>query len=147
MSVETNKDAVRTFLAAMNEGAIDRAFSLLRPDCTWFSLAARRFRTLTEMRAALEWVNTAAVTRPIQITVIGMIAEGDRVAAQCEGHAVTTTGRPYDNLYHFLFEFDGGLISRIWEYNDTAHVNEVFRLADEGTLDLRSDGPGDTPDE
>jgi ketosteroid isomerase-like protein len=139
MTVETNKDAVRAFFAAMNEGDTDAAFALLRPECTWFSLSARRFRTLTEMRAALEWVNSVAVTRPIQISVVGMTAEGDRVAAQCEGQAVTATGQRYDNLYHFLFEFDGPLIGRLWEYNDTAHVKEVFRLAEDGTLALQQE--------
>lgn len=135
-SAASHQATVRRFFDAMNDGDIDAAYALVQPGCTWFSLASREFRTLTQMRAALEWVNGSAVERPIQITVVGMVADGERVAVQCEGHAITTAGRPYENLYHFLFEFDGGLISRLWEYNDTAHVKDVFRIGADGTLSL-----------
>ncbi|MCW2621677.1 MAG: hypothetical protein JWL64_1279, partial [Frankiales bacterium] len=52
-----------------------------------------------------------------------------------EGHAVTKSGRAYDNAYHFLFQLRDGLITRIWEYNDTHLGREVFPRNADGTLD------------
>ncbi len=71
-----------------------------------------------------------------------MTAEDDRVAVMSEGHSITTDGLAYDNLYHFLFELRAGLIERIWEFNDTAHVRDTLRRGAGGGLGLGTTATG-----
>ena len=58
----------------------------------------------------------------------GIIAEGDKVAAEAHMTATTATGAVYDNLYHFLFTVEDGRISRMKEYMDTHHAKVTFGL-------------------
>jgi ketosteroid isomerase-like protein len=129
-----HKAAVRNFFELMNAGDVDGAFALLTPDVTWFSLSTRKFSSREAIKASIEWVNSAALRKPIQQTITVLTAEDNRVAALNEGHAETITGVRYDQAYHFLFEFTDGLISRIWEFNDTYHSRAVFALDENGKL-------------
>ncbi|MCM3925629.1 nuclear transport factor 2 family protein [Frankia sp. AiPs1] len=129
-----NKAAVRAFFDRMNAGDVAGAFDLLTDDAAWFSLSTRRFSDRDQMRASIEWVNTELLRAPIQQTVTTLTAEDDRVAALTEGHAVTVAGRRYDQAYHFLFEFSGERIGRLWEFNDTYHSRTVFALTETGAL-------------
>jgi uncharacterized protein len=56
------------------------------------------------------------------------------VAALTDGAAEALNGTRYDQRYHFLFEFADGLISRLWEFNDTFHAREFFSLNAEGRV-------------
>ncbi|MFC3172762.1 nuclear transport factor 2 family protein [Novosphingobium bradum] len=58
------------------------------------------------------------------ITVLGITAEGDRVAieAKSAGIANPVTGRAYGNFYHFLFKVRDGQLVLFKEYQDTLHV-------------------------
>jgi ketosteroid isomerase-like protein len=53
-------------------------------------------------------------------------AEGDRVAARMTGRAATTSGKRYDNSYCQLFRIDGGRIAEMYEYLDTALLDEAI---------------------
>ncbi|WP_256790172.1 nuclear transport factor 2 family protein [Frankia sp. AvcI1] len=133
-AVARNKAAVRAFFDRMNAGDVAGAFDLLTDDAAWFSLSTRRFSDRDQMRASIDWVNTELLRAPIQQTITTLTAEDDRVAALTEGHAVTVAGRHYDQAYHFLFEFSGERISRLWEFNDTYHSRTVFALSEAGDL-------------
>jgi hypothetical protein len=68
-----------------------------------------------------------------------LTAEENRVAALTEGTAEALDGTRYDQRYHFLFEFADGMITRLWEFNDTFHAREFFSLNDQGRIpDRRS---------
>jgi len=125
-SLAQNKAVVTTFFERMNAGDLDGAFELLTPDCAWFSLSTRKFSSREHMRALIGRVNEGMLRAPIVQTITMLTAEENRVAALMEGHAVTVSGAVYDQAYHFLFEFDGPRISRLWEFNDTFHAREVF---------------------
>jgi ketosteroid isomerase-like protein len=60
------------------------------------------------------------------VTPKGLTAEGDRVAAEVESYGETTTGKIYNNLYHFLFEVRDGKIQSVRGYLDTMHAKEVL---------------------
>jgi ketosteroid isomerase-like protein len=77
---------------------------------------------------------------PIRQQIMIMTAEDDRVAVVTEGHALTLDGVNYDNMYHFLFVLNDGLIKSLWEFNDTAHADAVLRRGDGGTLGLPGRG-------
>jgi ketosteroid isomerase-like protein len=82
------------------------------------------------------WANEQVLQAPVVQTLQLLTAEEDRVSVLTEGHAVSRSGAPYDNLYHFLFQLRDGLITRVWEYNDTHLGHEVFARKADGSLDL-----------
>jgi len=53
-------------------------------------------------------------------------AEANRVAVEVAGEFHFHDGRDYNNRYHYLFEFDNGLIVRACEYMDTALARAIF---------------------
>lgn len=60
-------------------------------------------------------------------TVLGITAEGGRVAVEAEGFMELADDRIYDNQYHLLFETDpSGKIILLKEYMDTAKAIEFF---------------------
>jgi uncharacterized protein len=129
-----NKAVVTQFFERMNAGDLDGSFGLLADNCTWFSLSSRRFSRKEQMRAMIAHVNEAMLRAPIVQTVIVLTAEENRVAALTEGTAEALNGARYDQRYHFLFELADGLITRLWEFNDTFHAREFFSLTDQGRI-------------
>jgi ketosteroid isomerase-like protein len=56
-----------------------------------------------------------------------LVADDDLGAAQASlTTTVGATGHPYHNTYVYLFRFDSGAISEIWEHTDTAWAFEQF---------------------
>lgn len=53
-------------------------------------------------------------------------AEGDRVAARMTGTAATRSGKRYDNSYCQLFRIREGQIAEMYEYLDTALLQEAI---------------------
>jgi uncharacterized protein len=138
-SVELNKTLIRSFFNRMSAGDIDGSFELIAPAATWFNLGSRQHGNALAMKPMIEQVFSSLLQAPIQHTILIVTAEENRVAVVTEGHAVTIDGVNYDNMYHFLFELKDGLITSLWEFNDTAHVNAVLRRGDGGSLGV---GPG-----
>jgi ketosteroid isomerase-like protein len=63
---------------------------------------------------------------PPRLTVKGVIAEGDRVSIEADGHAVSKAGKSYDNRYHFLFVVRDGMIVEGREYLDSALYRDLM---------------------
>ena len=131
---DRNKVVVTQFFERMNAGDLDGSFGLLADDCAWFSLSSRRFSGKEQMRAMIAHVNETMLRAPIVQTVTVLTAEENRVAALTDGAAEALSGARYDQRYHFLFEFADGLITRLWEFNDTFHAREFFSLNEEGRV-------------
>ena len=74
---------------------------------------------------------------PPRMTIVGVTAEGDRVAVEAECEAELRDGVRYRNTYHFLLEFEDGKIKLAKEYNDTRHSTETVGAL----LMRRSPGP------
>jgi uncharacterized protein len=132
--ITRNKAVVTQFFERMNAGDLDGSFGLLADDCTWFSLSSRRFSGKEQMRAMIAHVNEAVLRAPIVQTITVLTAEENRVAALTEGAAEALDGTRYDQRYHFLFELADGMITRLWEFNDTFHAREFFSLNQEGAI-------------
>jgi ketosteroid isomerase-like protein len=60
------------------------------------------------------------------MTVIGMVAEGNKVAAEVRSYADLTDGRTYENQYHMLFTLRQGKIVEVKEYADTLLIAHMF---------------------
>lgn len=70
--------------------------------------------------------HTIALSHSRRLNIRHTTAEANRVAVEAAGEFRFHDGRDYNNRYHYLFEFDDGLIIRACEYMDTALAREVF---------------------
>ncbi len=131
MSIEGNKRLIERFNAHFEHSDIDGAMELLTDDCIWWVNAKPHLfpvageKTKTEYAELMHEIH-ASLEGGMRREVVGMVAEGDRVAAELRAHAVTKTGKTYDNRYHMLYTIRDGRISGAREYTDLLTVNEVF---------------------
>ena len=121
MSTEQNKQVVRNWFNAVNEG---READIL--DMTTLDF---QFRT---MARAPEWMlykwdrnefakvpstMSQLMTSPIQLRITDMTAEGDRVAVEAETDSEMLNGKRYNNAYHFVFKLREGKFYEVREYS------------------------------
>lgn len=131
MSIEENKDVVRQFLARFGRGDADGLIDSLTDDATWWiggkpqDLPQAGIKTKDGISAVLRGVG-AKIPGGIDMRILGMIGEGDKVAAEVEAHGEIVNGRTYNNEYHFLFTVRDGRISAVKEYHDTLHLKSIF---------------------
>jgi uncharacterized protein len=128
MGIEANKQLVHQFMQLFSTNDYAAMATLMTDDATWTvpgDLPISGEHPKDEMIKVLEQMQQQFAT-PVQWIATGMIAEGDSVAAECESSVDTSRGRQYRNKYHIVFHFHGGRISRLVEYCDTKHVNDVF---------------------
>lgn len=121
-TLEANKALVHRYAQAVMDGDMDTIEALQHPDVQWWVLGQgavdrKRFNEL--VRYGL----LAAHKRSVRI--IGITAEGDRVAYEAEGEMVFAD-RVYRNHYHNLLVIRDGLIVEGREYMDTKAVAETF---------------------
>jgi uncharacterized protein len=130
MSTEQNKKLVLELLDAFNTGEIATAVSRLMADDGIWELPARG--SLGYEKTKAEFVEmlggmTQVFPGGLKMEIIGVTAEGDRVAVEAESHAQTVIGTPYSNVYHYLFIVRDGKIQYVREYLDTQHLAETFK--------------------
>jgi ketosteroid isomerase-like protein len=121
MSTDDNRATALKLVATLGAGAPD--LSLATEDAVWWAPGRGEYDSKTF--AAIAGAFAGMFKAPSKITVLGVTAEGDRVAIEAEGHAELTNGKIYRNRYHYLFEFRNGNICRGKLYNDTAHAREI----------------------
>ncbi|HVF61654.1 MAG TPA: nuclear transport factor 2 family protein [Thermoanaerobaculia bacterium] len=63
------------------------------------------------------------------LAVKGLLAEGDKVAVEVEGHGTLRDGRRYDQEYHFVMTLRDGKIAAVREYLDTQQVYATWFAA------------------
>jgi uncharacterized protein len=132
MSVEQNKRMVLQMLDCMSKWKTDEVLACMNDSATWVVAVASD--SLPQLRGSMS--KTALATQMKELTrvlpngvrlvVTGVTAEGDRVAVEAQGHAVTARGKKYNNLYHFLFEMRDGKVQAITEYTDVLLVKEML---------------------
>jgi len=129
-----NKQTAEEFFARFTASDLDGALALMTDDATWWipgkpeatptaglypkDRIARLFRTmLGRLRTGLK------------MTVVGEIAEGDRVAVEVRSEGDLTNDRQYRQEYHMLMMFRDGKICAVREYLDTQHAYDVWLRA------------------
>src|SRR6185503_5015118 len=109
-------------------GDVPSVLDLLTADATW------RIPGKPELTPAAGIYDKARLARlfqrmlsrlagGLQMTVKGMVAEGDKVAVEVASRGQLTNGRLYEQEYHFLLEFRDGRICAVREYLDTQHAH------------------------
>jgi ketosteroid isomerase-like protein len=125
MSTEANRETALKMMAAMQAGGLDE--TLLTDDVSWW-VPGRGTVTKAEFQGMAAGFR-AMLAGPFTLKVLGVTADGDRVAVEAESLGKLTNGKIYNNSYHFLFLFRDGKIYQAKEYNDSAHAAEVFGAA------------------
>lgn len=128
---EQSRATVLAFVENFSAGRVEAALALLAEDSTWwvagtpgqFPLAG--LRSKTELLELLVWIGSV-LPHGVDSTVLGVTAEGERVAVEVETGGTTVAGTRYANRLHFLFEVRAGKIRAVREYLDTLHVQTVL---------------------
>jgi ketosteroid isomerase-like protein len=118
----TNKSIVRRFLGAVQDGDLDILEALQAPDCTWWVVGGGDMSRQAYIDAVKGMLLTAS---PRTVKIIGIIAEGDTVAAEVRSE-MHFGDRVYANEYHDLFVLRDGQIIHGREYFDTSKVAAFF---------------------
>ena len=130
-TTEDNKRSAVELFARFTASDIPGVLALVRDDVTWrvpgkpeLSPVAgiynkeRLKRLFGRMLAQLEG--------GLQMTVLGLLAEGNDVAVEVESQGDLRNGRKYRQQYHFLITFRDGRIASVREYLDTHHAFDVW---------------------
>ena len=125
---EMNKEIVLRFIEAMGSSDPETAATCLAPDA--FTLA-KGFSKFAGIRRYDEIVGTIGAFKTLVPTglrpeIKAVTAEGDRVAVEWEGNAVTCEGNPYCNQYCMVFTLQDGKIKQVNEYFCTKLAEEVL---------------------
>lgn len=131
MGIQDNKQTVREFLAHFKEAAIPDLLEAMSEDATWWILGKPHLfagaGTKSKDDMARIWRGLfSSMKDGLEMTVIGMVAEGDKVAVEIGSHADLTDGRVYENQYHMLFTVRRGKIAEVKEYADTLLIADMF---------------------
>jgi ketosteroid isomerase-like protein len=131
VSTDANKALVCEFLDRFTQRDLDGGLALLADDVSWWIAGkpeqlisagmydkSKLVRLFRRMERHLE--------AGLQMTVHGLVAEGDKVAAEVTSHGPLKNGRVYQQEYHFLFTLRDGQISAVREYLDTQHIHAVW---------------------
>ena len=131
MTTEDNKRSAVELFARFSASDIPGVLDLMTDDVTWrvpgkpeLSPVAgiynkdRLKRLFGRMLAQLEG--------GLQMTVLGLLAEGNDVAVEVESQGDLRNGRKYRQQYHFLITFRDGKIAAVREYLDTHHAFDVW---------------------
>lgn len=126
--IESNKAAVTEFFEALNAGDIDTVVNTYSDDGTCRTMG----ETLISGTMSKEEIAASAggildvFPKGLRFKVLGMVAEGDKVAVEAISEGEHISGQTYNNEYHFLFEFRDGKLFNMKEYMDTEHVTDVL---------------------
>jgi len=128
IETERNKELTRRFFAALNTGKGEALLELFADDGKTITMGTTPISgtyDMAAMRKASKEILGAFPT-PLKITLLGMVAEGDKVAAEGESHGQHVSGAFYNNHYHFLLTFRDGKVVEFKEYMDTQHAIDVL---------------------
>lgn len=127
MSLESNKQLAIDLFARFSANDIAGALDLLTDDVTWW-IAGKPDAQPASGEHDKRWMArlfhnmTSQFDGSMQMTVRGLIAEGDKVAVEVVGDGRLRDGRRYQNEYHLLLTIRDGKIAVVREYLDTQHV-------------------------
>jgi ketosteroid isomerase-like protein len=127
-NIESNKAIVTGFFEALNSGDVDAIVNTYAEDGCVQTMGD----TLISGTFSREQIAASAggifdvFPDGLTYTVLGMVAEGDKVAVEAASKGEHISGQTYSNEYHFLFELQGGKLLKLKEYMDTEQVTDVL---------------------
>jgi len=125
---QSGKALIQGFFDTLNTGDYDKAFSVVDDAVVWWVPGTLPFsgeKTKAQYMGIVRQIQNG-FPNGFALNVKTMIAEGAKVAAEVESKGVHANGKTYNNKYHFLFEVQGGKITRVKEYMDTLHLYHLI---------------------
>ncbi|MAT52219.1 MAG: hypothetical protein CMK32_13655 [Porticoccaceae bacterium] len=130
MSIDDNKQVVQRYFDALTSGDEQAILNLLTDDFMFKSMPRHpewlRYRWNREEFAAVPRLMADQMKKPLDMKLLCLTAEDDRVCAEAESYGELTNGRTYDNAYHFIFELRDGKIREVREYSCSYTAADVF---------------------
>lgn len=126
----TQRAIVERYFASVQSGDPEIG-SLFSEDAVWIAPQSSPFGRRHEGRAAVlelmgQGVGLYDTSRPMEMEINAMAAEGEHVFVEMTLSARTAAGEPYRNDYVFLFRVRAGLIVEIHEYLDTLYGQKLL---------------------
>ncbi len=128
MSLEENKQLVKTFMERTIACDLEAMDAMLADDAVWWSVPTPIASNEMTKQEFLDFFPKfyGNFAGPFTMRYDEFTAEGDRVAMVAKGHVELKNGKTYASDYHFLFTVRDGQIAYVKEYANTAHAIEVF---------------------
>jgi uncharacterized protein len=126
-----SKQIAADLFARFSAGDIAGVMDLMTDDVTWRVpgkpelLATAGVYDKNRLRRLFDRMYSQLVDG-LEMTVVGSIAEADRVAVEVESKGDLRNGRQYRQQYHFAITLRDGKIAAVTEYLDTLHVHDVW---------------------
>lgn len=118
------KTIALAFLEALSGAEPDTAFAMLAQDAR---ITGPDGKPIERERFEETFRGFGGIlASPYQQEILGVTAEGERVAVEARGRAELRNGRIYANIYHFLLEVRGGKVAAMREYCDTQAIAAAF---------------------
>ena len=129
MTTETdNKARVRQFLSDLSAGNVNAVVAAYAKNGSVETMGATLISGTTDFTDLQQAISSIIQVFPqgLRFTIHGMVAEGEKVAVEASSEGEHSSGQTYSNDYHFLFEFEKGLLVKLTEYMDTEQVTDVL---------------------
>lgn len=130
MSIEGNKQVVRSWFAAVNAGDEAAILAMTNEDFSFLTMARGPEHLLynwdREQFSKVPSTMSQVMESPIQLKINDMTAEGDRVAVEAETDSRMLSGKRYNNAYHFVFKLRDGKFTEVREYSCSFLAQSCF---------------------
>jgi ketosteroid isomerase-like protein len=130
MGTEKNKALIEKYFEAVNTQDENSILEFLTEDFEFQSMLKKpdifRFTWGREAFAAAPKTMSSQMKAPLEIWIVGMTAENDKVAVESESMGEMNNGKVYNNAYHFLFTIRDNRICRVREYSCSYTANDCF---------------------
>jgi ketosteroid isomerase-like protein len=132
MGLEQNKETAKKFLEVMaSHENTEWLEDIMCDDATYWVGGRPELFAYAGTRNKQDfcaWARTPSifVDGGAKLGIVGITAEGDRVAVESTSTGTTPDGRTYHNAYHYLFRVRDGKILEVKEYTDTQAAAEFF---------------------
>jgi ketosteroid isomerase-like protein len=123
VTVEQNITLITEYFDSMNAGDMDRAFTHFSDSAVWWSNVQRVDIPIKEFK---RFAKQAFERMPARFEIHDIWGKQDRVVAECQSFAMQSNGKPYHNVYCFLFTIDDiGKIQKGKMYADTREMADL----------------------
>jgi ketosteroid isomerase-like protein len=130
MGAAENKQFISNMFAELSKGNGDAFLNALADDVSFTIIGSTKysgtFKGKQELINKLLAPLNAQVEGGMTITPDNLIADGDFVAMQARGKALSKNGRRYDNTYCHVLRFANGKVQEVTEYLDTELITSAF---------------------
>ena len=138
MSASENKAILQHICAELAKGNSTPFREAMADDFTWILTGTTAWSgTYRGKQAVIDDLLTplrAQFTTQYTNTATRFIADEDYVVVECRGDVMTRSGKPYNNVYCWVFRLQDGKLKEMTEYMDTQLVVEVLGVPERAAV-------------